>query len=628
MKPKFETLIGIGDLMVVKQCLARYEPGEIAHIENVMATETRGREHRRLHRIEEIVVVEEERTEESKRDLQTTERFELQQESQVTIQSDTKFEAGAEVSASYGPVQIGAFARFSTSQSQTESNRNATNYAKEIVERSLNRLVERVREERTTRTLEEFEEKNEHRFENTSGDHVTGVYRWVDKYYRAKVINYGKRLFYEFIVPEPAAFYIFSRTHDRAQDLPEEPEYPVDPDTDEPLEPGHVTRDNYLTLISLYGAPGATPPPAEEIVINKMIARELQIDQHWAFVENELEIPEGYRYGSSELVGSFWHEEEEFQYSIFRSTFTDNESNEEEPTTSGAIDEVRGIFPLGARGFGINTLVFSVAVRCVLTEEAEQDWQLKTFSAIMSEYNKKVLNYEEKLAAARVQEGVEIRGNNPLINRTIEREELKKGCITLWTGFKFNAVPGITHDEDEEPPDNYPEIQIDNSFEITPEIQFLEGALDWKNITYWFYPYYWARKDHWLDIFPLQDEDPLFADFLRAGSARVLVPVHLAASEAVLYYQLTGSLWTGGGDVPLFSPPSISGTITAEGVDEVETELGLYNSYLAELSGEAEIDTIDEDVDLRPEDPETWLIKVPTTLVWLQEDATLPDLEA
>ena len=112
--------IGVADLKVVKQRLARYEAGEIAHVENVMATESRGREHRRFRQTEETTIVERERTEESERDLQTTERFELQQESQRTIQSETKFEAGAEISASYGPVQIGAYARFSSSQTKTE----------------------------------------------------------------------------------------------------------------------------------------------------------------------------------------------------------------------------------------------------------------------------------------------------------------------------------------------------------------------------------------------------------------------------------------------------------------------------------------------------------------------------
>ncbi len=56
--------LGIGDLKVVKQKLVRYEAGEVAHIENVMAQETRSRQHRRLRQFEEIVELEQEREEE------------------------------------------------------------------------------------------------------------------------------------------------------------------------------------------------------------------------------------------------------------------------------------------------------------------------------------------------------------------------------------------------------------------------------------------------------------------------------------------------------------------------------------------------------------------------------------
>jgi hypothetical protein len=176
MKPEIVP-VGVGDLLVVKQMLVRYAAGEVAHIENVLATEKRGREHRRLRRTEETEIQEFEHTEENQRDLQSTERFELQQETQKTIQSDTKFQIGAELSAGFGPVQIGVSTEFSTSTSKTESDRNAANYAKEITDRSLHKLVERVRQERTTKTLEEVEEKNFHQFDNTSVDNRTGIYR-------------------------------------------------------------------------------------------------------------------------------------------------------------------------------------------------------------------------------------------------------------------------------------------------------------------------------------------------------------------------------------------------------------------------------------------------------------------
>jgi hypothetical protein len=66
--------IGIADLLQVQQTIKRYEPGEVAHIENVMIGETRERVHRQSTRIVEARLLETETTKEESRDLQTAER--------------------------------------------------------------------------------------------------------------------------------------------------------------------------------------------------------------------------------------------------------------------------------------------------------------------------------------------------------------------------------------------------------------------------------------------------------------------------------------------------------------------------------------------------------------------------
>lgn len=646
-KPKIKPL-GIGELKVVKQKLIGYEARKIAHIENIMATESRGREHRRLRQIEETIISEQERKEESKRDLQSTERFELQLETEKTIKSETKFEAGAEISAGYGPfVQVSASVGYSTSQSTTESERNATNYAKETIEKSLHSLMERVRQERTTRTLEELEEKNEHRFENAEGGNKSGIYLFVDKYFRAKVVNYGKRLFYKFLVPEPAAFYIFAQRYNRQNNLlPTEPEIPVDPKSNNPLQPDHIKRDTYLELISLYEVEGISPPPPEDIVISRIIARDgLPIDRPWAFADNELTTPKGY-VAESEYVKSNKHYTDTDKYYLkvrvgsrlswwyYGKPHLDSNAGQEDHyllESGRSIDDIRGTIPIGVTGFKVSTVLIYVEVICTLTEEAFEEWQIKTYNAIMNTYRKKLLEYEEQLAAAQIQAGIEIGGNNPEINRAIEREELKKSCITLWTGLQYKTDPSITQNTkpEKKTPNNYPEIHIDNALAISQSIQFVEEAFDWKNMTYEFYPYYWGRKKNWVDIYPLEDKDPLFQDFLRAGAACVIVPVHLAATEIALYYQLTGKLWTGG-DIPFFTEPSDPATTFGGNDiehDEAEEELALYNAYLAELRGEEANEDIDKDIDINADDPTTWVIEVPTNLVWLQEESTLPVFE-
>ena len=94
---------GVGDLLLVKQTLKAYELAEFAHVENVLAGESREREHRRLDVREETSTSESETETEKERNLQSTERNEMQSEAEKTVKSQFQLDAGLQVSGSYGP---------------------------------------------------------------------------------------------------------------------------------------------------------------------------------------------------------------------------------------------------------------------------------------------------------------------------------------------------------------------------------------------------------------------------------------------------------------------------------------------------------------------------------------------
>jgi hypothetical protein len=95
--------VGKGDLLVVKQRLKRYEGGDVAHIENVLRTESFWRDTRRLDRTQTTVTTETDVTTEEERDTQSTNRYSLQRECANTVKQDSSLKAGVAVSASYGP---------------------------------------------------------------------------------------------------------------------------------------------------------------------------------------------------------------------------------------------------------------------------------------------------------------------------------------------------------------------------------------------------------------------------------------------------------------------------------------------------------------------------------------------
>jgi len=66
---------------------------------------------------------------------------------------------------------------------------------------------------------------------------------------------------------------------------------------------------------------------------------------------------------------------------------------------------------------------------------------------------------------------------------------------------------------------------------------------------YLFYPYFWGRREKWYDRVLTDDPDPLFAEFLKSGSARVVMPVRPQFEGDLRYFLMTGQIW-GGGEMP------------------------------------------------------------------------------
>ena len=284
--------LGIGDLKVVKQKLIGYYAGEVAHIENVLKSELKERKFKTFDRSEQTLVTTEELNEETEKDLQTTDRFELKKETEKTIQEDLSLEAGVTVSGSYGPVEMTAHADFAYKTSTKDSQKTSSNYARDVVDRSVTKIQKKSKEVRTTKNIHEIEEINTHGFNNKDGaGHVTGVYRWVDKHYRAQIYNYGIRLMFEFIIPEPAAFYIHAQK--RKKEMTETSIRP--PPELVGITSKDITEHTYQRYASLYGAQGVSaPPPLHKYLATSFSGGSGKPGESIAKVIKELVVSTGY----------------------------------------------------------------------------------------------------------------------------------------------------------------------------------------------------------------------------------------------------------------------------------------------------------------------------------------------
>ncbi len=599
--------LGIGDLKVVKQTLLSYQAGEVAHIENVLKGESKERKHRTLDRTETTLFTSEEETTETERDTQSTDRFELKREAEQTIKQDMSVSAGLTVTGGFGPVNITAQGNFAYSTTQQESVKNSANFAREVVDRSVSKIQKKVKTERTTKTIHEVEEINSHGLENKEGaGHVRGVYRWVDKKYRAQVYNYGVRLLIEFVVPEPAAYFRASLEHAKTVALKITPPEPFLDFSGQPLTPSDMTPTNYQLFAARYNAPGVNPPPPEYTYIATAFEQSgLQNGQTFSKSVKEVAIPEGYIWDHYVAnVSAIYENYPQFSLQIAGMIHhvLGNTTARRLATAGYGVywggdweDDPRGIVPVSAIGYDIQAYTVHVEVTCRRTQELYEKWQLQTFDKIYTAYKALQTEYDQKLSQAQAAAGaVVIEGRNPALNREIEKQELKKLCITLLTGRHYREYDAMVHPT----PPHLPEVDVLEALDEGPRIQFFEQAFDWEQITYLFYPYFWGNRSQWLATSNLYDPDPLFTHFLQAGAARVVVPVPMAYKDALLYFLETGGIWSGG-ETPRLDDP-------------------LYRSIHEELR-----DRTDDLAGATPEGT-AWEFTLPTTLVWLQDGADLP----
>jgi hypothetical protein len=583
--------VGVGDLLVVRQHIKRYEGGELGHIENVLDGEQRKRALKRARTTEETTTLEVETKKDEERDSQSTERFELQREASELIKQDQSLKAGLSVSGSYGPtVEFKAYADFAMNNAKERSAKTASKYSKEVTERAATKVSERRREERILRTLEVFEEINEHGIDNPAGNgHVIGAYQWVDKVYEGQVHNYGKRMMFDFMVPEPGSFWLHS-----AASRPK-PGTALTRPLAFALTPAQLNEYNYATYVQRYQVAGVKPPPAPYLSIAKTFEGAAANADHGSFTKiADVPIPDGYQAVSAHIAAplSFWQADWSLKIAVGKDFWSRAAGSFVDHYFT--LDWETGSIPVAIKAWHVEKVAAALQIDCQRTDRALDQWRLETHATITQAWLKLESDYQDELAALEVQAANAVQGRNPAENRIIERTELRKLAITTLTAQHFDLFGAIGFSAQ-----GYPQPDIAEADAEGRYIRFFEQAFEWEQMMYLFYPYYWGRKANWLDRSQLQDTDPQFAEFLRAGAARVVAPVRPGFESAVVHFLDTGEIWQGA-DPPLLTSP-------------------LYVSIIQEIKERDQA----PGTEVAQGDP--WDVRVPTTLVRLRPDGSLPE---
>ena len=579
---------GIADLIIVKQQLKGYAGRDVAHIENILKGELKSREHRRFNQTISDSLIETETIKTEEKELETTDRFELSREASKTIKEEASLKAGLSISGSYGPtVSFSVSAEGSLNTSKEEATKTASTFSKSVTQKSVEKLTERILESNRIIITTEVEEKNIHKLDNTGGSgHISGVYQWVEKVYEAQMFNYGLRMMFDFMIPEPGAYLVSAMEKAHASKLV------IQKPVTFTLLPNQITEVNYNYWIHEYGAAGITPPPEEYITksFNYNAGNgDDKTDYHHSGI---IQIDEGYQaiQASVGVVCNQWSSNRVVDMVLGRQTHRFPEGDWLWITNLN--NETESI-PMGFKTNDVSDIALALEVKCQRTSRAYKKWQLETHSKIMDAYKTKLADYEEKVAAAELRAGVEIEGKNPVLNLEIMKDELKKNCISILTDQHyslFNAIENNSY--------GLPQINLSENEAEGPYVRFFEQAFEWEHITWLTYPYFWGRKSKWEEKIAYDDPDPLFNQFIKAGYCRAVIPVRPGFEGAVDHFMTFGEIWNGG---PL---PAISNDLYLPIAEEIAERMDMPGDEI--IQG----------------DP--WEVRIPTNLVKLRNDDSLP----
>ena len=508
--------LGVADLYLVRTHIARYERGEVASLENILAGE------KLTHTLRQSTEVE------------TTDTFDREQTSlqslaqTVAEQNSGKTTAQA-IGAGRGPLTSDGPESFSRAVTDQVSSSSSN----------------RIRKTTVLRQLQRNEEVAEHVLDNTDGNDVRfGVYQWLDKIYQAQVFRYGEpRLLYDIIVTEPAALFREALARPRGQPaLPPRPaKFTVPAD--------NLWLFNWSYYATGHQATGVEPPPQAQIIVTENFGGKSPDPFSGELNANTFEhgecritrIPKGYRATEYRVMAlaSGWTPYILRAIIGSKPVFIDSQWNGK--LFSGKLNGEVETLPVGliVDGNGANpsiaTLAVGIEIICEPTEEFISAWQTKTHGLILAANQRRFADYEERVANRDATARLQLQGLSPQRKAAIVQSELKRATLATLTNQNFSTFNASRIDSFGFP---YPDAAATTA--LAAYIRFFEQAVEWEHLEYAFFPYFWGSRASWVSKLLNADADPQFAAFLTAGAARVVLPIRPGYQAAVERFLNTG----------------------------------------------------------------------------------------
>ena len=470
---------------------------------------------------------------------------------------------GATMSGGYGPVSLTTTLGLTKTTEERSSVKQSMQRNQEVTQKASARTRQEHKVSMKLETKQGLEDSSFRTISNPSTNAVRIDYYRMMRKWRSDLYRYGLRMTYDLAIPTPGV-----RLWARWQRLAE-----LDRELQKPfpfaLKPGQLNAGSWQVEADKVRANAPQPPPAELPGSVGAIIDYIPEDQsHIArFGKLEFDVPAGYRLKSAkaEATIAVWSSREFKWLNGFTAPPVMTGTGKE--VARGDLSELRlhtGHLEAQYLFFGISFAALSLELTFELTPETYRDWQQSAWEAIRGAALERFQESVAGLQAERDRLYRQLAGKDTLSLRRLEREEMLR-LVMLWLlgpGSGFSNAPGTVQatidkllsneqnyiDPPTPPPPGSPtftdvsENDWSEAIFFGELVKFVHQAVEWENLLYFLYPYFWGSEDQGRAKLLYEHLDPEHEKFLRAGYVRVVLTIRPGYEEDFTQLVETGSL--------------------------------------------------------------------------------------
>jgi hypothetical protein len=469
-----------------------------------------------------------------------TENTELASAVETQSNHASAFSMAATASGSYGFASASASIGYNSTSGEEATKRDSRNHSVEVTRKASSRTRKEHKDTFTVKQQAGVEDQSVRTLTNPSPtDPMRIDFHQMLRDWKVDLYRYGLRLTYDIVVPAPGIDLLTN-----VDELRRIEHQLAQPFTFS-LLPGDIARDSWQSLAARYGADVTAPDDEIVLVQNSLTFPSVSEDdaKPQRFDPLEFDLPKGYYVRQAQFQAYF---------TLYSSGHFDVMGDAAAPIGHNG-PEVRSYiasleFLQGRTGHvvlviasnGVQAGHAQATLEVAQSTDGWRAWQNTAWAALRKGAEEQWQLQRQDQQQRRDQLSADLANWDPLTLRRMEREEVMKTTIKWIFGPAFDLMPsevmrlyggdpnGLATLE----PASLTLEQWAQTMGLGEFIKYLHQAIEWENVLYFVYPYFWDNpRNHALKRF-LKHPDSLHQAFLRGGAARVVLTVRPGFEES------------------------------------------------------------------------------------------------